>query len=229
MSSKSQQISVNFLHMQEKIETQKGENKILRQKLQSKSEALIILSQELDKVRNECEDYRELTRRLQAQWSLLSADLGGQSQVSLFNNSNQKIAELREENKRLVTEREHLRKILSDREEDIKLIRKQWLKEKHQHLEQKSDEKESVVDEQFVRRLESLQIKYDFLKRDLQSLLDEKVDLVHERDAYKCKVHRLNHSMAALLKSGKLNLISRIFVKKSIILLLFRWVQTTRR
>ena len=121
---------------------------------------------------------------------------------------------------------------LNDREEDIELIRKQWLKEKHQHLEQKSDEKESVVDEQFVRRLESLQIKYDFLKRDLQSLLDEKVDLVHERDAYKCKVHRLNHSMAALLKSGKLNLISRIFVKKVnylIILLIFRWVQTTRR
>ena len=49
--------------LQDKIETQKGENKILRQKLQSKSEALVILSQELDKVRNECEDYRELTRR----------------------------------------------------------------------------------------------------------------------------------------------------------------------
>ena len=53
----------NFLMLQDKIETQKGENKILRQKLQSKSEALVILSQELDKVRNECEDYRELTRR----------------------------------------------------------------------------------------------------------------------------------------------------------------------
>ena len=77
----------NFLHMQEKIETQKGENKILRQKLQSKSEALIILRQELDKVRNECEDYRELTQRLQTQWSLLSADLGGPSQISVFNNS----------------------------------------------------------------------------------------------------------------------------------------------
>ena len=46
-----------------------------------------------------------------------------------------------------------------------------------------------------------MQIKYDCLKRDLQSLLDEKVDLVQERDAYKCKVHRLNHSMTALLKS----------------------------
>ena len=59
------------------------------------------------------------------------------------------------------------------------------------------------IDEGIVKRLESLQIKYDCLKRDLQSLLDEKVDLITERDAYKCKVHRLNHSMAALLKSGK--------------------------
>lgn len=34
-----------------------------------------------------------------------------------------------------------------------------------------------------------------------KSLLDEKEDLVQERDAYKCKVHRLNHAMSALLKS----------------------------
>jgi len=195
--SANQKVSANnFLHMQEKIETQKGENKILRQKLQSKSEALIILSQELDKVRNECEDYRELTHRLQTQWSLLSSDLGGPSHVSLFNNS--KVSELREENKRLINEREHLRKVLTDREDDIKLIRKQWLKEK------KSDnheDQEKVANTEMVLRLESLQIKYDCLKRDLQSLLDEKVDLVEERDAYKSKVHRLNHSMTALLKS----------------------------
>ena len=116
-------------------------------------------------------------------------------------NFSQKIAELREENKRLVTEREHLRKILSDREDDIKLIRKQWIKEKKQHPE--TNEKQNIIDEDIVKRLEALQIKYECLKRDLQSLLDEKVDLIQERDAYKCKVHRLNHSMAALLKSGK--------------------------
>ena len=195
--SANQKVSANnFLHMQEKIETQKGENKILRQKLQSKSEALIILSQELDKVRNECEDYRELTHRLQTQWSLLSSDLGGPSHVSLFNNS--KVSELREENKRLINEREHLRKVLTDREDDIKLIRKQWLKEKKSDNQ---DDQEKVAHTEMVLRLESLQIKYDCLKRDLQSLLDEKVDLVQERDAYKSKVHRLNHSMTALLKS----------------------------
>jgi hypothetical protein len=38
------------------------ENKILRQKLQSKSEALVILTKELEKLRSECEDYKELTR-----------------------------------------------------------------------------------------------------------------------------------------------------------------------
>ena len=195
--SANQKVSANnFLHMQEKIETQKGENKILRQKLQSKSEALIILSQELDKVRNECEDYRELTHRLQTQWSLLSSDLGGPSHVSLFNNS--KVSELREENKRLINEREHLRKVLTDREDDIKLIRKQWLKEKKSDNQ---EDQEKVANTEMVLRLESLQIKYDCLKRDLQSLLDEKVDLVQERDAYKSKVHRLNHSMTALLKS----------------------------
>ena len=130
--------------------------------------------------------------------------LGGPSNVSIFNNSNQKIAELRDENKRLVTEREHLRKILNDRDEDIKLIRKQWLKEKHLHpaVLPDTEAKHNGIDEIIVKRLEALQIKYDCLKRDLQSLLDEKVDLITERDAYKCKVHRLNHSMAALLKSG---------------------------
>jgi hypothetical protein len=32
-------------------------------------------------------------------------------------------------------------------------------------------------------------------------MLDEKEDLIQERDAYKCKVHRLNHSMAALVST----------------------------
>ena len=42
-------------------------------------------------------------------------------------------------------------------------------------------------------------------------MLDEKEDLVQERDAYKCKVHRLNHSMAALLKSNTYKLVPATF------------------
>jgi len=35
---------------------------------------------------------------------------------------------------------------------------------------------------------------------DLQTVMDEKEELVTERDAYKCKVHRLNHELNAVLK-----------------------------
>ena len=100
--------------------------------------------------------------RLQTQWSLLSSDLGGPSHVSLFNSS--KVSELREENKRLVTEREHLRKVLADREDDIKLIRKQWLKEKKNEEKNKtqnlSNEENNVLNSEIVLRLEGLQMKY---------------------------------------------------------------------
>ena len=78
-----------------------------------------------------------------------------------------------------------------------------------------------MSDPDMIRQLEMTQMKYSKLKQDLQvymfvvmktykingstinfqSLLDEREDLVQERDAYKCKVHRLNHSMSALLKS----------------------------
>jgi hypothetical protein len=35
---------------------------------------------------------------------------------------------------------------------------------------------------------------------DLQTVMDEKEELVTERDAYKCKVHRLNHELNAVWK-----------------------------
>jgi hypothetical protein len=42
---------------------------------------------------------------------------------------------------------------------------------------------------------------------DLQAVLDEKEELVTERDAYKCKVHRLNHELNILLKGDSKRLI----------------------
>lgn len=69
-----------FVLMQNKIETQRGENMILRQKLQSKSEALLILSKELEKVRADCDDYKELTNKLQTKYSNLK---NGQLNIAL--------------------------------------------------------------------------------------------------------------------------------------------------
>jgi hypothetical protein len=45
------------------------------------------------------------------------------------------------------------------------------------------------------------------LGTDLQAVLDEKEELITERDAYKCKVHRLNHELNAVLKGDSKRLI----------------------
>jgi hypothetical protein len=42
---------------------------------------------------------------------------------------------------------------------------------------------------------------------DLQTVLDEKEELITERDAYKCKVHRLNHELNAVLKGDNKKLV----------------------
>lgn len=140
------------------------------------------------------------------------------------------LSELRDDNKKLLSERDNLRALLKDREEDVKLTRDQLVQERRKahdsQLMQRSADHfcpRSRDTDELVKRLERLQLKYSALKSDLQvfffkwflvfgvcqrsydlsltqSLLDEKEDLVQERDSYKCKVHRLNHSMSALLK-----------------------------
>jgi hypothetical protein len=116
---------------------------------------------------------------------------------------------LREDNQKLLSEREKLRRLLQEREEDVKLMRSQLNREKvagggggsGAKREQMEKQKRARETGNMVEKLEMLQTKYSSLKQDLQSLLDEKEDLVQERDAYKCKLHRLNHSMSALLKT----------------------------
>lgn len=36
---------------------------------------------------------------------------------------------------------------------------------------------------------------------DLKAIIDEKEELINERDAYKCKAHRLNHELQVSLKA----------------------------
>ena len=55
------------LAMASDASTAVAENAVLQQKLQSKTQALLILSKELDRCRAEGDEYRELTQRLQVQ------------------------------------------------------------------------------------------------------------------------------------------------------------------
>lgn len=57
-------------------------------------------------------------------------------------------------------------------------------------------------EELFVEQLEALQRSKMQLEADFQAVLDEKQELITERDAYKCKLHRLNHECNILLKGN---------------------------
>lgn len=50
----------------------------------------------------------------------------------------------------------------------------------------------------FLCILKNAQLRYDF-----RSLLDEKEEVITERDAFKCKVHRLNHELSVALKGSE--------------------------
>ena len=99
--------------------------------------------------------------------------------------------------------------MLNDREEDAKALREELgrcrIRKRREEVGTATTrgggggQKEEMG--KMVRRLEALQAKCAATRQDLQSMLDEKEDLVQERDAYKCKAHRLNFAMAALLKS----------------------------
>lgn len=63
-----------------------------------------------------------------------------------------------------------------------------------------SSSKNLDKEEELLKQLEAMNKVKNQLEIDLQSVIDEKEELVTERDAYKCKVHRLNHEFSVLLK-----------------------------
>ena len=163
--------------VQEKISTLSNENKILQQKLNSKAEALLILSKEVDKVRQECDDYKNLTETLQRKCSSLksaaaNSAITGISRSYQDRTLSKKFSDLRSENKKLLQERERLRTLLSDREEDVKAIRCQLAQETTQQYQKDSKEQSESQKEleriQVITKLESLQLRYSNLRQDLQ-------------------------------------------------------------
>lgn len=56
--------------------------------------------------------------------------------------------------------------------------------------------------EELVQQLEGMSAQCIQLQSDMQALLDEKEELVMQRDAYKCKIHRMNHQLGVLLHAN---------------------------
>ncbi|XP_013173227.1 PREDICTED: coiled-coil domain-containing protein 149 [Papilio xuthus] len=182
------------------------ENSVLKSKLQSKVDALGIMSKELDKCSMERDRYKILVEQLQCKKSV---------SICVQDNNNYRftqtntisggeiLARTREHNNMLKLEVETLRSKLEEANGDIMALRRQL--QKGTLLDENDVNKKTLQNsqqkdyEQLVQNLEKIQNKYQQLRLDYRTTLDEKEELVADRDYYKNKVQRLNHQISYFL------------------------------
>ncbi|XP_020287136.1 coiled-coil domain-containing protein 149 [Pseudomyrmex gracilis] len=181
---------------------------MLRRKLEMKSEALILLSEELEQCRIQRDQFKTMAEQLQERLLHLKKQMCDRKDANRSHNLNDDfrtsdlLAEAAEQNKCLRLQVEMLRQKLSDAEGDIKALRKN---NNHISIEQQDAQLAPTMHqrEEMIEQLEKLNLKCSQLQTDLQTVLDEKHELEMERDAFKCKAHRLNHELSKALSASK--------------------------
>lgn len=167
---------------------------------------------ELERFRTERDQFKLMAETIQMRYSAIKNSLENSgSEVGIEGTSSTLgflLNQSRERNMSLQTETEALRQKLNELQGDIKLLRDKNAEmtkvvkskaapklENDEALKAWNEEKSKLIDQ-----LEGLKKKNAHLQFDFRSLLDEKEEIVNERDAYKCKAHRLNHELNVALK-----------------------------
>ncbi|KOB66132.1 Uncharacterized protein OBRU01_21678, partial [Operophtera brumata] len=185
------------------------ENSVLKSKLQSKLDALSIMSKELDKCSMERDRYKLLVEQLKCKTTTPLKNHDVSSNTYRFTPTNtisngDILAKTRDHNNLLKLEVETLRSKLEEASGDIDALRKQLQKKEAVLIENGTNSVYSTLVcsnneyEQLVQELEKFQKK---LLLDYRATLDEKEELVSDRDYYKNKVQRLNQQIGYILSN----------------------------
>ncbi|XP_033729980.1 coiled-coil domain-containing protein 149-like, partial [Pecten maximus] len=115
------------------------------------------------------------------------------------------LIETREQNKSLQFDVEDLRQKLHDAQGDIKLLREQIARQRVGTTDEGMNTRHFPAHERenLVQQLEASRDEFIQLERDLQQVIDEKEELVNERDVYKNKYERLNTELNYILKGDE--------------------------
>ncbi|ESN91162.1 hypothetical protein HELRODRAFT_194509 [Helobdella robusta] len=191
----------------------RNELQVCKRRLESKCEAVMILSRDLDESRQQRDQLKLMADQLQNRYQMIRRQLAGakfSSSQFLEDHSDIKqhnvvelLGEVKDENKCLKLQLEELRQKLDDANGDIKLLREQIARhrlgcENEGMMESRfisCDERE-----QLISRMEKGASKMQQLERDMQQLLDEKEELVMERDQFKNKYNNLNLHLNLILR-----------------------------
>ncbi|NWV01346.1 CC149 protein, partial [Upupa epops] len=180
---------------------------VCKRKLESKKEALLILSKELDTCQQERDQYKLMANQLRERHQslkkkyreLIDGDPSLPPEKRKQANLAQLLSEAQDRNKHLGEEIRELQQRLGEVEGDNKLLRMTIAKQRLGDDEVGARHFAAHEREDLVQQLEKAREQIETLTYDLQSALDELEDVKGERSFYQDKSDRLNQELNHVL------------------------------
>ncbi|TKS68241.1 Coiled-coil domain-containing protein 149-B [Collichthys lucidus] len=176
---------------------------ICKRKLESKKEALLILSKELDTCQQERDQYKLMANQLRERHQglkkkyreLIDGDPSLPPEKRNQVNLAQLLRDSREKSSQLSDEVKELKQRLAEAQGDNKLLRMTITKQRLGDEEVGTRHFPAHEREDLVRQLERAREQNEVLEHSVKSLTDELQDVRAERDVFQQKAHRLNVEM----------------------------------
>ncbi|KYO45826.1 coiled-coil domain-containing protein 149 isoform X1 [Alligator mississippiensis] len=180
---------------------------VCKRKLESKKEALLILSKELDTCQQERDQYKLMANQLRERHQslkkkyreLIDGDPSLPPEKRKQANLAQLLSDSRDRNKHLGEEIKELQQRLGEVQGDNKLLRMTIAKQRLGDEEVGARHFAAHEREDLVRQLEKAREQIETLEHDLQAALDELQDVKEERSFYQDKADRLNQELNHVL------------------------------
>ncbi|XP_061848626.1 coiled-coil domain-containing protein 149 isoform X2 [Colius striatus] len=180
---------------------------VCKRKLESKKEALLILSKELDTCQQERDQYKLMANQLRERHQslkkkyreLIDGDPSLPPEKRKQANLVQLLSEAQDRNKHLGEEIRDLQQRLGEVEGDNKLLRMTIAKQRLGDDEVGARHFAAHEREDLVQQLEKAREQIETLRYDLQAALDELQDVKEERSFYQDKSDRLNQELNHVL------------------------------
>ncbi|XP_038855782.1 coiled-coil domain-containing protein 149-like isoform X1 [Salvelinus namaycush] len=180
---------------------------VCKRKLESKKEALLILSKELDTCQQERDQYQLMANQLRERHQGLKKKyrelIDGDSSLPPEKRNQLNLAQLlrdsRERSKQLSEEVKELSQRLAEAQGDNKLLRMTIARQRLGDEEVGARHFQAYEREDLVQQLETAREQNEELEHSVKSLTDELQDVRAERNVFQEKAQRLNHEVNHIL------------------------------
>lgn len=188
---------------------------ICKRKLESKKEALLILSKELDTCQQERDQYKLMANQLRERHQglkkkyreLIDGDTSLPPEKRNQVNLAQLLRDSRERSQELFDELKEVKQRLVEAQGDNKLLRMTITKQRLGDDEVGTRHFPAHEREDLVKQLERAREQNEVLEHSVKSLTDELQDIRAERDVFQQKAHRLNVEMNHLLGNDEIRML----------------------